>query len=681
MQNKKKLLFTFLLTAALAMLLAFSASAACAHKNIVKVASKSVAATCTKAGYDWYRCKDCGATGDTATALKKTVKARGHKAGVKISSKSVKPTCTQNGYDYYACPVCKGNAKKVTVKAKGHTPVLVSSKSVKPTCTKAGYNYYKCKVCGKTADTDKTLKKVVAKLGHKDSAKYTVDKKATCTTKGSKSQHCVRCGAKRNVTVIPAKGHTKVKVASKCVAPTCTKAGYDFYKCKVCGKTGATDKTLKIAVAKLGHQKRVLVKEKCVKPTCTKDGYYYYACPRCNGNVYKKVRPATGHKESVKVASLCVAPTCTEAGYDYYRCPTCKGNVTKPVVAKLNHPGKTEDKTKRVAPTCVRDGYKWYSCPVCGKTGDDNVAGLKVAIPALGHDTPVDIMIESEVTCARCGKTVPSFNALVNAVNEETCGTVSCIEKATSNIDPNSIKSNININLLLRTMIKEEDIVDMMKEGFANDEPVYRNYFYKNRVFYSTYPLPYQDVVSKLTEDDVISATVTDVKKIDFLSEIPSSVTIGDKATSMSAFKKLGNTTGKIKKVTVELAGERYSDIKDSTAETALMRATGNDIRTLPPKFAQTDHNEDSGMVFDINTTCSDIASTCVISYYFLVTYDENDDATYQPLASKYETALTVSEHLALNATLEGFGSLMKGTMDMDMTNVNDTYYIFAPAN
>ena len=43
--------------------------------------------------------------------------------------------------------------------------------------------------------------------GHQYSTEWTVDIEATCTTSGSKSHHCERCGAKGNVTEIPALGH------------------------------------------------------------------------------------------------------------------------------------------------------------------------------------------------------------------------------------------------------------------------------------------------------------------------------------------------------------------------------------------------------------------------------------------------------------------------------------------
>ncbi len=453
---------------------------------------------------------------------------------------------------------------------------MVAGTLENPTCTTAGYDFYKCKVCGKTGDTDASLKVAVAKLGHKYAAEYTVDKEPTCTAKGSKSQHCERCDAKRRVTAIKAKGHTKV----------------------------------------------------------------------------------------------------------------------------LNE-------EKSLAPTCVTDGFNWYSCPACGKDGD-TLKALKVVVPALGHDTPKDIDIETDMICARCGKTVPSFNTLVNTVTGENCGTVSRLIRETDSVDKNSVKSTIKFDSLMKTIMKvmgeemsEDDIVNMLKEDIAKEEPTYSGLLWKGRVFYSTYPLPYEEVVSRLTNADVVSATVTDVSSIDFISEIPDNakITLNNNSAmmyDMAQFKELGGTTGNIKKITVKLVTERYSSIKDSDAETALMRATGLDIRTLPEKIAMNEH--DSG--FNLDMTCQDLVSTAVIDYYFLVTYDENEDATYTALGSKYETILTISEKASMsmimnlkqelkNADIPGWllitipdrdTTIMSGDITMDVTQTTDEYYLFAPA-
>ena len=69
--------------------------------------------------------------------------------------------------------------------------------------------------------------------GHKYSSDWTVDTAVTCTKDGSKSQHCERCDAKGNITVIPATGHTFEWVIDK--EATATEAGAKHEECTVCG--------------------------------------------------------------------------------------------------------------------------------------------------------------------------------------------------------------------------------------------------------------------------------------------------------------------------------------------------------------------------------------------------------------------------------------------------------------
>lgn len=71
--------------------------------------------------------------------------------------------------------------------------------------------------------------------GHQYSTDWTVDTAATCTTDGSQSQHCERCDAKGNITVIKATGHTMQKTDK--VEADCTTPGKEaYYTCEICGK-------------------------------------------------------------------------------------------------------------------------------------------------------------------------------------------------------------------------------------------------------------------------------------------------------------------------------------------------------------------------------------------------------------------------------------------------------------
>ena len=88
--------------------------------------------------------------------------------------------------------------------------------SVKPqageaTCTEKGEKHGICTVCGHEETRE------IEALGHEFANEFTVDKEATTTEEGSKSQHCLHAGCteKTNVTVIP-----KLTAGSEEVNPT-----------------------------------------------------------------------------------------------------------------------------------------------------------------------------------------------------------------------------------------------------------------------------------------------------------------------------------------------------------------------------------------------------------------------------------------------------------------------------
>ena len=83
-----------------------------------------------------------------------------------------------------------------------------------------------CSVCG----VEET--KTIDALGHDYSEQWTIDEEADCVNDGSKSHHCTRCKAKKDITSIPATGHKYVETV---VEPSYSNRGYTLYECSVCG--------------------------------------------------------------------------------------------------------------------------------------------------------------------------------------------------------------------------------------------------------------------------------------------------------------------------------------------------------------------------------------------------------------------------------------------------------------
>lgn len=81
-----------------------------------------------------------------------------------------------------------------------------------PTCTTKGTTTYTAIFKNSVFTTQVKNVQDIAALGHSYATEYTIDTVATCTTAGSKSQHCARsgCTAKQNVTSIAATGHNPI---------------------------------------------------------------------------------------------------------------------------------------------------------------------------------------------------------------------------------------------------------------------------------------------------------------------------------------------------------------------------------------------------------------------------------------------------------------------------------------
>ena len=108
------------------------------------VFTKTVAPTCTEAGYDLYTCSGCG-----ATEKRNAKPALGHKWD--SGTVTAEPTEKDPGTMTYTCTVC-GQTKTEVIPATGpHTHVWdEGTVTVAPTETTPGVRTYTCTVCGQT---------------------------------------------------------------------------------------------------------------------------------------------------------------------------------------------------------------------------------------------------------------------------------------------------------------------------------------------------------------------------------------------------------------------------------------------------------------------------------------------------------------------------------------------------
>ena len=245
---------------------------------------ESVAATCSNAGYDVYKCSKCG------KIINKNNGEDPLPHDYKLT-KAVEPTCTEHGYDvYYTCTMC-GTSKTETRKDEllPHDYVVTV---VEPTCLKGGYTLHKCSVCG-----DEYKDNLTALLGH--SMVEVSEKPATCTEAGhTAGVQCSRCGAvESGVTEIPALGHS-YGAWTQTKAPTCTAKGTETKTCTRCNATQTRD------VNALGHDYGAWKQTKA--PTCTARGVETRSCTRCNASETRDVN-ALGHSYANGKCTRCGA--------------------------------------------------------------------------------------------------------------------------------------------------------------------------------------------------------------------------------------------------------------------------------------------------------------------------------------------------------------------------------------
>ena len=364
---------------------------------------------------------------------KETIPAKGHVKGeVKIEN-ATESTCEKGGsYDEVVyCIVCNKELSRTTVKTEALGHKWNDGKiTTQPTCTEEGVKTFQCMVCGKT----KTEK--VSALGHDWNEDFTVDKEVTCEETGLKSIHCKRCDERKEITIIPAKGHVagekKIENATEAVCeaggsydeviyctvcgkelsrttikteakghkwdsgkitkePTCTEEGVKTFECTVCGKT----KTEK--VESLGHDwNNDFTVDK--EATCEETGLKSIHCKRCDIKKDETVIPAKGHVAGEKKIENATEAVC-EAGGSYDEvvyCTVCNKELSRNTVKTEAKGHKWNEGKITTEPTCTEEGVKTFQCMVCGKTKTEAVA-------ALDHNWNEDFTVDKESTCEETG--------------------------------------------------------------------------------------------------------------------------------------------------------------------------------------------------------------------------------------------------------------------------------------
>lgn len=353
-------------------------------------------ADCVNPAKYFYSC-ECGAHTDDTTLVFESGAPNAHTFGEWKESKPA--TCTTGGKEKRICSVCKGEEERDT-SPLGHDWNAEYTTDVKPTCTQPGSKSIHCSRCDATKDekeiapsghtfgewisiisasclTSGNEKHICSVCGYEEfreipmtghiwESDFTVDKKPTCTEKGSKSIHCSKCDEIKDVTEISETGHSFGEWTVFSFAD-CTAGGVEQRVCSECGFTDFRN---------IPPQEHLWEDDFTVDiaPSCIQSGSKSIHCSQCDVVKDVTVIDATGH--TFTEWSDNVDATCTGKGQRTRACTVC--SYTEYADTDINPDAHLweDDYTIDKEPTCTEEGSKSVHCSRCDATKDSTVIPL-----------------------------------------------------------------------------------------------------------------------------------------------------------------------------------------------------------------------------------------------------------------------------------------------------------------
>ena len=302
-------------------------------------------ADCVNPAKYFYSC-ECGAHTNDTTLVFESGAPSGHKFGEWKESKSA--NCEEGGKEKHICSVCQFEEERDTAPL-GHDWNAEYTTDVKPTCTKPGSKSIHCSRCDATKDVTE-----IEPTGH-SFGEWTVSKDSTCVAGGQKTRKCETCGyTEYEDTDIDPDAHEWEEDYTIDKEPTCTTEGSKSIHCSRCDAT--KDSTV-IPVTDHTYGEWEVV----TPSTCTENGVKKHACIHCGFEQTEIIEPAHEWEDSRTVD---IAPSCTEQGEDSVHCRNCDERKDIKEISPKGHDW-SEWKTL-VEPTITSEGKACRACNVCG---------------------------------------------------------------------------------------------------------------------------------------------------------------------------------------------------------------------------------------------------------------------------------------------------------------------------
>lgn len=302
-------------------------------------------ADCVNPAKYFYSC-ECGAHTNDTTLVFESGAPSGHKFGEWKESKAA--NCEEGGKEKHICSVCQFEEERDTAPL-GHDWNAEYTTDVKPTCTKPGSKSIHCSRCDATKDVTE-----IEPTGH-SFGEWTVSKDSTCVAGGQKTRKCEICGyTEYEDTDIDPDAHDWEEDYTIDKEPTCTTEGSKSIHCSRCDAT--KDSTV-IPVTDHTYGEWEVV----TPSTCTENGVKKHACIHCGFEQTEIIEPAHEWEDSRTVD---IAPSCTEQGEDSVHCRNCDERKDIKEISPKGHDW-SEWKTL-VEPTITSEGKACRACNVCG---------------------------------------------------------------------------------------------------------------------------------------------------------------------------------------------------------------------------------------------------------------------------------------------------------------------------
>ena len=332
-------------------------------------------ADCVNPAKYFYSC-ECGAHTDDTTLVFESGAPNGHTFGEWISI--ISASCLTSGNDKHICSVCDYEEFR-EIPMTGHIWESDFTVDKKPTCTEKGSKSIHCSKCGEIKDVTE-----ISETGH-SFGEWTVFSFADCTAGGVEQRVCSECGF-TDFRNIPPQEHLWEDDFTVDIAPSCTQSGSKSIHCSQCDVV--KDVTV---IDATGHTFTEWSDN--VDATCTGKGQRTRACTVCSYTEYADtdINPDAHLWEDDYTIDK--EPTCIEEGSKSIHCSRCDATKDSTVIPLADHIYGEWETIKEA--TCTEDGSKKHSCINCGFEEETVITA--------DHVWDTKTMTDKEPTCTEEG--------------------------------------------------------------------------------------------------------------------------------------------------------------------------------------------------------------------------------------------------------------------------------------